>query len=91
MISRTSADFRRDFALLPPAIQKQARSAYRLFKSDPQHPALRFKKLPPHADLWSVRITNNYRAIGRWRGDVLLWFFIGSHADYEKVLDRLDP
>lgn len=39
MISRTSADFRRDFSLLPPAVQKQARSAYRLLKADPQHPA----------------------------------------------------
>ena len=88
MISRTSAGFRRDFALLPLAIQKQAHSAYQLFKADPKHPSLRFKKLPPHTDLWSVRITNDYRAIGRWRGDVVLWFFIGSHADYEKLLER---
>jgi len=89
MISRTSPEFRRDFALLPPAIQKQARAAFRLFSADPRHPSLRFKKLPPYADLWSVRITNIYRAIGRWRGDVVLWFFIGSHSDYEKLLDRL--
>lgn len=86
MISRTSPDFRRDFARLPPAVQKQARSAYRLFKSDPHHPSLRFKKLPPYDDLWSVRITGDYRAIGRRRGEVILWFFIGSHADYDKLL-----
>jgi hypothetical protein len=90
MISRTSADFRRDFALLPPAVQKQARFAYRMFRVNPQHPSLRFKKLPPHEDLWSVRITNDYRAIGRWRSDTILWFFIGSHADYEKLLERVD-
>ncbi|HPP22363.1 MAG: hypothetical protein WBL15_08060 [Phycisphaerae bacterium] len=90
MTSRTSADFRRDFALLPPAIHKQARSAFKLFTADPHHPSLRFKKLPPHADLWSVRITNDYRAVGRWRGDVILWFFIGSHTDYQKLLDRID-
>jgi hypothetical protein len=86
VISRIGRDFRRDFAALPPAIQKQARASYRLFKSDPNHPSLRFKKLPPYADLWSVRISDDYRALGRRRGDVILWFFIGSHADYDKRL-----
>jgi hypothetical protein len=89
MISRTTADFRRDFAALPGAIQKQARAAYRQFLLDPQHPSLRFKKLPPHADIWSVRITGDYRAIGRWHGEVMLWFFIGTHSEYDKVLQRL--
>jgi plasmid maintenance system killer protein len=86
-----SADFRRDFAQLPDRIQRQARDTYRLFKSHPRHPGLKFKKLPPHDDLWSVRINNDYRAIGRWHNDVILWFFIGSHADYEKLLARLQP
>jgi len=74
---------------LPVAIKKQAKDVYRLFKSDPQHPSLKFKKLSPFPDIWSVRINNNYRAVCRWRGDVLLWFFIGSHADYDKLLNRL--
>jgi hypothetical protein len=87
--SRTTADFRRDFAALPDAVKQQARQAYRLFAANPNHPSLKFKKLPPHEDLWSARVSNNYRAIGRWRGDVILWFFIGSHADYDKLLDRL--
>jgi len=86
--SRISSDFRRDFAALPTAIKRQARQAYRLFKQNPRHPSLKFKKLPPHEDLWSVRINNDYRAIGRLRGDVLLWFFIGSHADYDKLIAK---
>jgi len=89
VISRTSTDFRRDLAALPSDIRKQARAAYELFQADPHHPSLRFKKLPPHQDIWSVRITGGYRAVGRWRDDVILWFFIGSHADYEKLLDRV--
>jgi plasmid maintenance system killer protein len=60
-----------------------------VFKANPHHPSLKFKKLPPHEDLWSVRITSDYRAIGRWRGDVIVWFFIGSHADYDNLLARL--
>ncbi len=89
MTSRTSSDFRRDLARLPAAVRRQARDAYRLFMQDPHHPSLKFKKLPPHEDLWSVRINNEYRAIGRLRGDVLLWFFVGSHADYDKLIARL--
>ena len=69
--------------------QQQAREAYRLFKVNPSHPSLKFKKLPPHQDLGSVRISNDYRAIGLWQVDVILWFFIGSHADYEKLISRL--
>jgi hypothetical protein len=87
--SRTSSDFRRDLAQVPPAIKRQAREAYRLFSRNPQHPSLKFKKLPPHEDLWSVRINSDCRAIGRYRGEVLLWFFVGSHADYDKLVSRL--
>ncbi len=89
MNSVTSPDFRRDFAALPDQIKRQARDAYRLFRSDPHHPGLKFKKLPPHEDIWSVRINNNYRAIGRRRDELIVWFFIGSHADYDKLISRL--
>ena len=44
---------------------------------------------PPFEDIWSVRVNNTYRAIGRWRGDVIVWFFIGSHANYEKAIARM--
>lgn len=89
MISHTTADFRQDFAQLPLAIQKQAKVSYRLFQADPNHPRLRFKKLPPYDDIWSVRITNSHRAVGQRKKDVIVWFFIGSHGDYDKVLNRM--
>ena len=60
-----------------------------MFSRDPQHPSLKFKKLPPFDDIWSVRINNNYRAIGRMKDDVIVWFFIGSHANYDSLLERL--
>ncbi len=90
MISRTSESFRRDFALLPDRIKQLTRDAYGVFKVNPNHPSLKFKKLPPHEDIWSVRINNSYRAVGRWKDDTMVWFFIGSHADYDKLLARLD-
>jgi plasmid maintenance system killer protein len=86
VISRTTSGFRRSLARLPEDVKRQARNAYQLFRANPQHPSLRFKKLPPFADLWSVRINNDYRAVGRWRGDVIVWFFIGSHSEYDRLL-----
>jgi len=88
VISRTTAGFRRQFAALPREVQRQAKAAFKVFKSNPKHPSLYFKKLPPHEDLWSARISLDYRAIGRWRGDVILWLFIGSHADYDAMIKR---
>ncbi|HEX4055228.1 MAG TPA: hypothetical protein VHX86_13270 [Tepidisphaeraceae bacterium] len=70
-------------------VRRQAIEAYRQFATDPNHPSLKFKKLPPFSDVWSVRINAEYRAIGRWRGEVVLWFFIGSHADYDRALEKL--
>jgi hypothetical protein len=87
--SHVNARFRRHFAHLPKRIQEQSRRAYRLFKTDPSHRGLEFKKLPPHQDIWSVRVTDDYRAIGQRQGEVIVWFFIGTHAEYDALLARL--
>ena len=88
MISHINARFRQDFARLPDRIKKQTRKAYRLFKSDPQHRSLEFKKLPPHDEIWSARITDQYRAVGRRQDDLIVWFFIGTHAEYDRLLSK---
>jgi mRNA-degrading endonuclease RelE of RelBE toxin-antitoxin system len=87
--SHVNARFRSDFARLPKRLQQQARRAYRQFKSDPSHRGLEFKKLPPHHDIWSVRISDNYRAVGQREGESIVWFFIGTHAEYDALLARL--
>jgi mRNA-degrading endonuclease RelE of RelBE toxin-antitoxin system len=89
LTSHVNARFRGSFAKLPKRIQEQARRAYRLSKSDPSHPGLEFKKLPPYQDIWSVRISDNYRAIGQRDGESVVWFFIGTHAEYDALLARL--
>jgi hypothetical protein len=89
LTSLTNIRFRRDFARLPGRIQAQARRAYRTFKSNPAHPSLEFKKLPPHNDIWSVRVNDQYRAVGVRSGDTIVWFFIGPHAEYDALLSRL--
>ena len=89
MNSRTTAEFRKLFADLPEQVKKQTRAAYRQFKEDPSHPSLRFKKVHPDLPIYSARITKNYRAVGQLDGDTVIWFWVGSHADYDKFLGQL--
>lgn len=96
MKSRTTAEFRKLFANLPEQIQEQTRAAYRQFKAayrqfkeDPNYPSLRFKKVHPELPIYSVRIGRNYRAVGQLDGDTVIWFWIGSHADYNSLLEQL--
>lgn len=89
MKSRTTRRFREAFQRLPPSIQRQARKAYRLFAQQPHHPSLRFKRVHASEPIYSVRITRDYRALGVLTGDTIIWFWIGSHAEYEALLKRL--
>ncbi|MEG4532032.1 ParE family toxin-like protein [Microcoleus sp. D2_18a_D3] len=89
MKSRTTAEFRKSFANLPKQVQEQAREAYRQFKENPNYPSLRFKKVHPELPIYSARISNNYRAVGQLDGDTVIWFWVGSHAEYDRLLSQL--
>lgn len=84
--SYADANFWQLYDALPHEIQKQADKQFVLFLNDPNHPSLRMK---PLGDVWSVRVTKSYRALARRRGDAFYWFWIGTHADYEKMLAAL--
>jgi mRNA-degrading endonuclease RelE of RelBE toxin-antitoxin system len=87
--SRTTAEFRKSFAALPKQVQEQTREAYRQFKENPSYPSLRFKKVHPELPIYSARISNNYRAVGQLDGDTAIWFWVGSHAEYDRLLSQL--
>lgn len=89
MKSRTTAQFRKMFADLPQQVQQQARTAYRQFQQDPSYPSLRFKKVHPELPIFSARINKNYRAVGQLEGDTVIWFWIGSHTEYERLLGQI--
>lgn len=84
--SRTTTQFRKAFAELPIQVQKQAREAYLQFKSDPTYPSLHFKKVHQSLPIYSVRINKSYRAVGQMDKDTVIWFWIGSHTEYENLL-----
>lgn len=89
MKSLTTTEFRKLFAALPKQVQEQTRAAYRQFKKDSSHPSLRFKKVHPELPIYSARISKNYRAVGQLDGDTAIWFWVGSHAEYDKLLGQL--
>jgi hypothetical protein len=87
--SRTTNHFREMFADLPDSIQEQARKAYRQFKQDPSYPSLRFKKVHPKLPIYSARINRDYRAVGQLEDDTVIWFWVGSHTEYDLLLEQL--
>ena len=89
MNSHTTIKFRKAFTELPADAQKQTRQAYRLFIENPHHPSLRFKSIHPTRSIFSVRIGLNYRAVGIRDGDDMIWYWIGSHADYDKLIRQM--
>lgn len=85
MKSRVSRNFRGCFDRLPAGIQKLAVKQYRLWCDNPRHPSLHFKKVQ---QLWTVRVSQDYRATGVLVDDTMVWFWIGTHAEYDKLLKR---
>ena len=84
--SRTTREFRETFASLPDDVRQQAQRAYRLFRTNPRHPSLRFKKVDEESNVYSVRIGLGYRALGVMEGSTVVWFWIGSHAECDRLL-----
>ncbi len=70
-------------------MQAQARLAYQLFRQDPFHPSLRFKQVHASRPIFSARVGLAYRALAVRDQDEVIWFWIGSHADYDDLLGRL--
>lgn len=76
-------DFWTCFENLPSRVQDLARKNFKLLKDDTTHASLHFKKMGKYL---SVRIGLRYRALGVEIPEGVLWFWIGSHADYDKLV-----
>jgi hypothetical protein len=68
---------------LPRRVRQIADKNYSLLKQDPQHPSLRLKKI---GRFWSVRVGLGYRALAVEAKEGLVWFWIGSHSDYDRLV-----
>ncbi len=84
MKSFTTPSFWKTYGALPQYTKTQARKTYQLWQQNPSHPSLHFKKVG--RNLWSARITRNYRALALKKGDDYYWIWIGPHDEYDSLV-----
>ena len=87
--SVTTKRFRKAMNKLPEEVQQRAKRAYKLWKQNNSHPGLHFKQVHEKQPIYSVRIGLSYRAIGVKQENSMIWFWIGSHEDYNKLVAEL--
>jgi hypothetical protein len=86
MKSQATRSFWQQYWALPPEIRQRARQAYKLRRDNPAHPSLFFKRVKESQPIYSVRIGLGYRALGLLKGDTVTWFWIGTHDEYDRLI-----
>lgn len=86
MNSRATKQFWDCFDGLPQEIQERAREAFARWLENPFHRSLHFGPVYSTQPIWSVRIGRDWRALGVKTGDTIIWYWIGSHAEYDRIL-----
>jgi hypothetical protein len=82
---RATRRFWECYRRLPGEIQRLADRSYELLRQDPQHPSLHFRRI---GRFWSARVGLHYRALAVQEGPDLVWFWIGTHAEYDQLIGR---
>jgi hypothetical protein len=80
----TTPRFWECYAALPQPVCQAADKSYELLKANAAHPSLHLKKV---GRFWSVRVGSSYRALGVEADDGILWFWIGTHAEYDRLVN----
>lgn len=65
-------------------VQKLAAAAYLEWTNDPRATGVRFKHVA--GNIYSARIGKNHRALCYLEGGIFYWYWVGTHADYERKL-----
>ena len=89
MNSVTTEAFRRLYAAATPQRQSQIKRAYQLWRENPAHPSLRFKKIHTTEPIYSARVDLDWRALGVMDSDMVVWFWVGPHDEYTALLKRM--
>ena len=89
MKSSVTQEFLELLSQLPTEVQEQASRAYAIWRIDPYHNSLQFKRVSQRQPIYSARIGIGYRTLGLLENDQIYWFWIGTHAEYDGLLRRL--
>jgi hypothetical protein len=79
----TSPRFWDCYEALPQHVRKLADANFELLKQNPRHPSLHVKQTGQY---WSVRVGLRYRALGVSVPDGIVWFWIGTHTEYDRLI-----
>ena len=83
MTNFASPAFWKSYQSLPTTVQKQADKSFEILKQNPAHPSLHLKKVGRY---WSARVDLGHRALAVAVPTGLVWFWIGDHAHYERLI-----
>jgi mRNA-degrading endonuclease RelE of RelBE toxin-antitoxin system len=89
MKSSLTKAFRKQLGQLPVSVQQQAAKAYSLWQENPYHNSLQFKRVNQRQPFYSARVGLDYRVLGLLGSDHIVWFWIGTHNEYDNLLKRL--
>ena len=78
-----STRFWRLYEALPADVRAVADKNYELLRANPRHPSLHLKRID---DLWSVRAGIDHRALGIEVPEGIMWVWIGTHGEYDKII-----
>ena len=82
---RTTDQFWDRYRVLPEDVRNLADKNFQLLKENPKHPSLQFKKI---GNFWSARLGLAHRALAVEDDMGFIWVWIGSHADYERIVRK---
>ena len=89
-----TANYRDLLDRLPDEIQKSASASFKQFLENPNHPSLENHELADtrrgrhRRGSRAVSITRRYRAIYVEDGSTNVWYWIGSHEDYNNFTGK---
>jgi len=89
MKSVTTSKFRTCLEKLPDHIQVKARKSYRQWLENPYHPSLQYKQIHSISPIYVVRVSLGYRALGILEDDTMVWFWIGTHEEYNSMIKKV--
>lgn len=84
---RASSKFWACYSLLPEPIRHLADENFKLLKNNPRHPSLRYKNV---GRFRSARVGAHYRALAVAQESDVVWFWIGHHTEYDRLISKRD-
>ncbi len=89
MRSVTTERFRKAYERLPANVKLKAREVYARWNKNLYHPSLNYKQIHKTKSIYAVRVGNSYRALGVKNKNTMIWFWIGSHEEYNNLISQL--